>query len=295
VILNIHQWKVSFIPYYLISKSKWLAPEAREAVSVLAKQGYDGVEWMLGYHFNSSSELKRIVSLTRNKGLNVSNIMCWEDFVTSKERQRTRKVNEICNYIEQAAELSIPIVNTFTGPMSWREGHETLGEDISEGEAWSIVVDSFSKIIDIAEKNDLTVTVEAVFGMLVHDYYTTKEFLSYFDSKNIGVNLDPSHLALYGNDPTWAISMLRNKIRHVHVKDVIGTPGVFGRDFVFPFLGEGIIEWESFFHALKDIGYQGFISVEFENDIYLKNICNGDWRIAARESKNRLDKLLRCA
>jgi sugar phosphate isomerase/epimerase len=283
---------ISFIPYYLISKSNWSAPTPSEAINELSMNGFDGVEWMMGYHFDSNAELNRIVSQTRKKGLKVSNIMCWEDFVTSNTKKRSKRINEICNYIELAGKLSIPIVNTFTGPISWRKDHETLGEDISESNAWSSVVDSFSRVVESAEKNEVTVTLEAVFGMLVHDYYTMKEFLGYFKSKNIGVNLDPSHLALYGNDPAWAISKLGNKVRHVHVKDVAGRPGVFGVDFSFPFLGEGIVKWDSFFEALKEIGYSGFLSLEFENDIYLKNVCDGDWRIAAKEAKRRLNKLL---
>jgi sugar phosphate isomerase/epimerase len=199
----------------------------------------------------------------------------------------------VCPIFNLLVLVHIRLVNTFTGPMSWKEGHEKLGEDISEGRAWSLLVDSFSKIVEAAEKSGVTVTLEAVFGMLVHDYYTMKEFLSYFDSKSLGVNLDSSHLALYGNDPAWAIAKLGHRVRHVHVKDVIGKPGVFGEDFSFPFLGEGIVQWKSFFRALRDIDYQGFLSLEFENDIYLNNVCDGDWRIAARESKIRLNKLLR--
>jgi sugar phosphate isomerase/epimerase len=209
--------------------------------------------------------------------------MCWEDFVTPDDRKRAQRIREIETYIALAGELSISVINTFTGPMTWRANHETVGRDLSEGRAWSLVVDSFSKILETAEKNEVTVTLEAVFGMLVHDYYTVKEFLSYFASKHMAVNLDPA----------WALQMLGSKVRHVHVKDVVGRPGTFGADFIFAFLGEGNVDWKAFFSTLKKIGYSGFLSLEFENDVYLNNVCNGDWRIAARESKTRLHKLLR--
>jgi len=180
----------------------------------------------------------------------------------------------------------------FTGPITWAPNYQKIGRDISEGEAWTVVVDSFSKIVEDAEKNNVIVTVEAVFGMLVHDYYTMREFLGHFDSNHLGVNLDPSHLTLYGNDPAWAVFRLGHRIRHVHVKDAVGKAGILGEDFIFPFLGEGSVEWRAFLSALAQVNYSGYLSLEFENDVYLNNVCDGDWAIAARESKSRLLKFL---
>jgi sugar phosphate isomerase/epimerase len=128
--------------------------------------------------------------------------------------------------------------------------------------------------------------------MLVHDYYTIRELLDHFDSKNLAVNLDPSHLILYENDPAWALSRLGARVKHVHVKDAIGRAGALGETFVFPFLGEGAVDWKEFFKALRGVNYAGYLSLEFENETYLNNVCDGDWKVAARESRKRLFKLL---
>jgi sugar phosphate isomerase/epimerase len=136
------------------------------------------------------------------------------------------------------------------------------------------------------------VTVEPVFGMLVHDYYTVRELLGYFDSKHLGVNLDPSHFALYGNDVAWSVRRLGKRVKHVHVKDAFGRPGVFGETFYFPFLGEGVVDWRAFFAALREVDYQGFLSLEFENDSYFNNVCDGDWSVAAVQLRERIDKFL---
>ena len=133
----------------------------------------------------------------------------------------------------------------------------------------------------------MTITVEAAFGMLVRDYYTLREFLNYFSSKQLAVNMDPSHLALYGNDPAWAVKRLGSLIQHVHMKDVIGKPGPLMETFMFPMLGEGIIDWRRFMEALKEIDYKGFLSVEFESDNYLKNIWCGDWSKATFAAKEQ--------
>jgi sugar phosphate isomerase/epimerase len=194
--------------------------------------------------------------------------------------------------IEEASRLSVPLMNVFTGPMTWIPRFQRIGRDISEGEAWSVVIDSFSELVETAEKNQVIVTVEPVFGMLVHDYYTIKEFLGYFDSEYLGVNLDPSHFVVHGNDPVWAAKMLGKKVKHVHVKDAFGKPGGLGETFNFPFLGEGLVNWRKFFVALRESDYRGYLSLEFENDSYLNNICDGDWSRAAIDLKKRVEKFL---
>jgi sugar phosphate isomerase/epimerase len=183
-------------------------------------------------------------------------------------------------------------MNVFTGPMTWDPRSEKVGRDISEGRAWESVVESLSKVVESAERAGVVVTVEPVFGMLVHDYYTVKELLAHFDSSNLAVNLDPSHFSLYGNDAAWAAERLGHRVKHVHVKDAFGKPGVFGETFFFPFLGEGIIDWRAFFGALRRTGYSGFLSLEFENDIYLNNVCHGDWTVAAVQLRRRIDAFL---
>lgn len=285
-------WKVSFIPYYMNGKLSWSSPPTGEAIRVLSAEKYDGVEWMLGYHFKTTKELQALVSRTRSSGLEVSNIMCWQDLVTSNDKVRNSRVKTLEDFISSAGELSIPIMNVFTGPMSWAMSFERIGRDISEESAWKFVVDAFSKIVEAAERNDVVITVEAVFGMLVHDYYTMRELLDHFESKNLAVNLDPSHLILYENDPAWAISRLGSRVKHVHVKDAVGRPGTLGEDFIFPFLGEGRVDWRAFFNALANVDYSGYLSLEFENEAYFNNVCGGDWRFVAREAKLRLKRLL---
>jgi sugar phosphate isomerase/epimerase len=285
-------WKLSFIPYYMTSTAKWRSPTVDEAIRVLKRAGYDGVEWMLGQHFNDASDLRSLVGLTRASGLEVSNIMCWQDLVTKDRPVRKERVKRLQGLLAAAGGLDIPVMNVFTGPMTWNADSARLGRDISEGEAWDAVVESLSSVVDAAEKHGVVVTVEPVFGMVVHDYYTLKELLGRLDSPYLAVNLDPSHFALYGNDTAWAVRMLGDKVRHVHVKDAFGRPGVFGETFTFPFLGEGIVDWKAFFGALKGIDYRGYLSLEFENDGYLNNVCDGDWAKAAVLLRERAVKLL---
>jgi sugar phosphate isomerase/epimerase len=233
--------------------------------------------------------------MTRARGLAVSNIMCWRDLVSGDAASLRSKVKTLKECVSAAGELDVPVMNVFTGPMSWNPGAARIGKEVSEGAAWRRVVESLSDVLETAEAQSVTLTVEPVFGMLVHDYYTVRELMGQVDSRWLGVNLDPSHFAVSGNDVPWAARMLGPKVRHVHVKDAFGRPSVFGETFTFPFLGEGVVDWTGFFQALAAVGYRGFLSLEFENDVYLKNVCGGDWSAAAVQLKERADLLLRRA
>jgi sugar phosphate isomerase/epimerase len=289
---RVSDWKLSFVPYYMTAPAVWASPSTDEAIRVLRNAGYSAVEWMLGQHFHNTKDLRILVNRTRKRRLEVSNIMCWQDLVTTHTRARKRRLKLLQGMIEEAGRLSVPLMNVFTGPMTWNPRFQRIGRDISEGEAWSVVIDSFSELVETAEKNQVIVTVEPVFGMLVHDYYTIKEFLGYFDSEYLGVNLDPSHFVVHGNDPVWAAKMLGKKVKHVHVKDAFGKPGGLGETFNFPFLGEGLVNWRKFFVALRESDYRGYLSLEFENDSYLNNICDGDWSRAAIDLKKRVETFL---
>ncbi len=94
-----------------------------------------------------------------------------------------------------------------------------------------------------------------------------------------GFNYDPSHLGYQGVDYVDFIYQFPERIFHVHMKDVYwsDTPkqvGVFGghvpfgdprRYWNFRSLGRGKINFEEIIRALNAIGYQGPLSVEWED------------------------------
>ena len=277
------EWKASFIPYF--------TNNPQEAIDVLSRYGYAGVEWIGYLHFNTEEELMNLAALTRKGGLEVANIMCSSDLVVPDDAKRAERVKYTVDKISAARAASIDKVNLFSGPADWDPNAQKIGKEFKEGAAWKNLVDSFNSIVAAAEKNDVTITFEAAFNMLVHDFYTLQEFLTYFQSKHLAVNLDPSHMVLYGNDVGYAVRRLGKRIQHVHVKDAVGKPGTQNENFMFPMLGEGVTDWKDFFDALTEVGYNGYLSVEFEAENYLKNVWQSDWAKAAESSKMQLDRI----
>lgn len=97
--------------------------------------------------------------------------------------------------------------------------------------------------------------------------------------RRFGFNYDPSHLGYQGVDYVQFIRTFRDRIFHMHVKDVWWSPtlkeaGVFGghlnfgdsrRFWDFRSPGRGSIQFEEIIRALNEIGYHGPLSIEWED------------------------------
>jgi sugar phosphate isomerase/epimerase len=91
-----------------------------------------------------------------------------------------------------------------------------------------------------------------------------REFIADVGRPNLGVNFDPANMILYGTgDPIEALGILAPWVRSVHCKDGDWptAPGQLGTERR---LGDGQVGIERFLAKLKEIGYDGPLTVERE-------------------------------
>ena len=101
------------------------------------------------------------------------------------------------------------------------------------------------------------------------------------NSPAFGLNYDPSHLLLQGIDPLSPLHEFRDKVFHVHAKDIQIDPRAVsevGR-FDFPnrwhqprIPGFGDIDWGRFVAELMRVGYDGAVCIEIEDDTFGKTL-----------------------
>jgi len=94
---------------------------------------------------------------------------------------------------------------------------------------------------------------------------TLLQFLSDVERENLFVNFDPANMILYGSgDPIEALRKVGRYVRSVHCKDGkwAERPGQeWGAEVP---LGEGDVGMENFLRTLKEVGYQGPLTIERE-------------------------------
>jgi sugar phosphate isomerase/epimerase len=94
---------------------------------------------------------------------------------------------------------------------------------------------------------------------------TLLQFLGDVERDNLLVNFDPANMILYGSgDPIEALRKVGRYVRSVHCKDGkwAARPGQeWGAEVP---LGEGDVGMENFLRTLKEVGYQGPLTIERE-------------------------------
>ena len=194
---------------------------AEDVVRCLADLGYGAVGWTRD-HFHPGrgpDDLADLVRIPERCGLIASEAVIQQDFVTLDQSACEERAELVAASIPAAARAGMTVLTLFTDPAPWNPSAPRLGVDISDGQAWELVLKAFARLLPLAEQHRVHLVVEAVFGHLCDDYYTPRELLDQFDSEYLAVSMDPSHFRLYDNDVPWAVRLSGLKIRHVHLAE----------------------------------------------------------------------------
>jgi sugar phosphate isomerase/epimerase len=286
----IEGFKIGFMPTGSLAKIP-----IDDTCDILKRIGYDAVEWPISVlcpNTNNVRVLDDIMKRTKSHDLAVSEVVVQQDYVVADHESRQRNINYTTRCIETLSSVGVKVINLYTGPVPWNKNPVRLGQDMDQGRAWDMVFRAFDQFVPLAEKHHIYLAIENVWGMLCSDFYTAWYLINHYRSPYLGVNYDPSHDILAGNnDIGWIIRQWgADQIFHIHLKDAAGTTEK-GR-FVFPLIGEGHVNWCSFFSTLREIGYSNYASVEFESFSYLKAILNNDMGAAAALSYDLLKKVI---
>lgn len=95
---------------------------------------------------------------------------------------------------------------------------------------------------------------------------TLKRMIEDIGLPNVGVNLDPANLLMYGKgNPLDAVDLFGSLIRGVHAKDGEYPTDAKSLGLEKP-LGEGRVNYPAFINKLRLLGYQGPLTIEREID-----------------------------
>ena len=173
------------------------------------------------------------------------------------------------------------VVNGFTGSSIWHALYAfppTSQEFLNRG--FADFAQRWLPILDVFEKENVHFALEVHPSEIAFDIASARRALDAVKNHpRFGFNYDPSHFGYQGVDYVKFLREFPDRIFHAHMKDAWwghgdGTVGVFGghTDFTDPrrfwdfrSLGHGDIRFEDIIVALNDIGYQGPLSVEWED------------------------------
>lgn len=196
------------------------------------------------------------------------------------EGVRQRAAQEMIDTGKAAKLFGVNVVNGFTGSSVWAKLYffpPTSQDDINKG--YEDFAQRWTPILDAYQADGIK------FGLEVHPTEIAYDIITFqraIDAVNghpaFGANFDPSHLIHQFVDPALFIREFGDRIFHAHVKDsrvqLTGRNSILsshldfgdhrrGWDFVSP--GHGDVKWDPIVRALNSIGYQGPLSIEWED------------------------------
>ena len=196
------------------------------------------------------------------------------------EGVRRRAADRLADTARAAARFGITQVNGFTGSSIWHLIYSFPPNDFAEiDRGYQEFAERFGPIMDVFDAEGVRFGLEVHPTEIAYDFVTTHRTLDAIGNRPaFGINLDPSHFAHQFLDTAQFALEFADRIYHVHVKDsrrrldgrrsILGSHLNFGEeargwDFVSP--GHGDVDFEALFRALNRIGYQGPLSIEWED------------------------------
>jgi sugar phosphate isomerase/epimerase len=196
------------------------------------------------------------------------------------EKKRKWAIKEMKNTARAAANIGVGVVNGFTGSSIWHMLYSFPPvSDAMIDKGFERFAKLWNPILDIFDSSGVRFALEVHPTEIAFDIATAERALQAVDRrKAFGFNFDPSHLHWQMVDPVRFLNKFSDRIYHVHMKDAAltldGETGILsshlnfgapGRGWDFRSVGRGDVDFESIIRTLNQIGYNGPLSVEWED------------------------------
>ena len=202
------------------------------------------------------------------------------DCAGDPDKKRQWAVEAMKNTARAAKNMGLSVVNGFTGSSIWHLLYSfppVNQKTIEEG--FSYFAEMWNPILDVFDECGVKFALEVHPTEIAFDIITARKALEVIDNREaFGFNFDPSHLHWQMVDPVNFLKEFPDRIYHVHMKDAAlqlnGKSGIlashlkFGhpdRGWDFRSLGRGGVDFEEIIRTLNQIGYNGPLSVEWED------------------------------
>lgn len=236
-----------------------------ETINLLSEIGYTGIEILCDVPHaypkeQSDTDINEIRQLMSRLDISISNLNAFTLFaigdtyrpswIETDPSYRKLRIEHTRDCIKLASELGAKNIST-------EPGGPIVNNELGKNQLLKLFEDGINQILDTAEKANVTILIEPEPGLLIENSEQFVNFIKNFDSESVGLNLDVGHFFCVGEDPSNVIHKLSEYICHVHLEDISAE-----RVHNHLILGEGAIDISSTIRSLKDIGYNGFITVE---------------------------------
>lgn len=265
-----------------------------ETAALLIELGFEGVEWRVRdlrddlrdkpYSFwgnvkndlglynleERAAEIKRVCE---SAGLELCS---FGTYLPCSDYENVRKVARV------SAEIGCPQFRVGTAKYDVEKGYKQQFDE---------TIEHLKVVEGIVKEYGVKALIETHMKMIVPSPSAAYRLVSNFDPRYIGVILDPGNLVVEGyEDPVMSVDLLGPYLGLVHAKnmrwliDGVGENSELVWKFESAALRNGMADWKRIIGALRDSGYNGFLSME--------DFSQGNYRDKLQDNARFLRQLL---
>ena len=214
----------------------------------------------------------RTRQLCQTAGVAISGLGYYPNPLSPDMAEAAVAVDHLGLVIQAAALLGVPQVNTFVG----RDWSKSIDAN------WPRFLQTWRPLVALAEDLGVRIGIENCPMLFSQDEWPGGKNLATSPGPAFGLNYDPSHLVWQQMDYLKPLREFRDRLFHVHAKDVrldrdrLDEVGILATPLEYhspklPGLGE--VNWGRFFSVLGDCGYSGPVCVEVEDRAYESSLA----------------------
>ncbi|MEA4896532.1 MAG: sugar phosphate isomerase/epimerase family protein [Oscillospiraceae bacterium] len=217
-------------------------------------------------------------SFAQAHGVEISALGYYPNTMDADPEKREIYIEHIYRLIDAAKLLEVNRISTFIGRDTTKNPEDNI----------ELMLELWTPIVKYAYEQGVQVAIENCPMFYTKDEwpdgtnlatcpYIWRTMFERIPYPNFGLNYDPSHMLLQGADYIRPLYDFRERIFHVHLKDIkmnnesIYQYGMFNYPAKFhspKIIGLGDIDWSSFVSALHDIRYNGYVCIEIEDKAF---------------------------
>ena len=248
-----------------------------DSIREIANVGYSGVEILCDVphaypHTFTDDQVRALKKTLASFNMQISNLNAFTLYAIGDtyhpswiDDSREMRIEHTIECIRLAKKIGAKHLSTEPGgpvppltpssqpPPSSQQQYQDIGR------LEKIFLDGVTRVVKMAEEEDIKVLIEPEPGLLIENSRQFKNFMKkeIINSKYIRLNFDISHFYCVNEDPAKTVYELSDYIEHFHLADIAHTRI---HNHLIP--GRGSIDFRSVFDAMDDIGYRGFVTVE---------------------------------
>ncbi len=244
-------------------------------IDLAAELGVDGLEFYWGFTpHDDPAALRRLRERAEGHGLRIPMLCYSSDFTVPDERRRAAEVALQRRALQTIAALGGRYCRVLSGQRR---------PEVSRADGVRWVVESITELLGAAEALGVVLVLENHYK---DGYWTYPEFaqerdvfLEILDAipdvPAFGVNFDPSNALVAGVDPVALLERVERRVRTMHASDRRVRPGaapdpatgtIAYADLIHGVIGTGSIDYDAIFAVLRELGFDGWISIEDGDD-----------------------------